>query len=513
MQPSVFSSSARFFTFLIELLPILLVIMLRLAVICNGPITDDGFYAMYAMLAHDTLSAGKNLPHVGMLYLYPILCSFVFSWDINHLVALRLCDMIVACLVAWQLFKLLQEESGNIWFAGIAAAVFSLAVNQPLFIQSGFKNAGFAAWLCLIPALRLGLAQTEEKRYSCFLCGALTCLGIFLRETFCLLAPLGLFSLFFYRGRRAAWHYFLGGIFTAGIVVTILVWARGGITNIIDAYNMFRIMAIEFGKRTSNSPLWLNLSFNEGWFLLPCIVFLLTTGIISLWKKQLHFGRMLFWLLVAFLPLAEVMSKGGYGYHFSFCLYGFAGLTAYLYRCVSDKGYLFKAAAFGLMLASLVWGCVLSFPRPLEIFKAVPQVARLLPHQRWPQEMVEKSNYLLIADAILKNAPPNASMEVTGIYMVLHALTQYFPPMNSNNHVFDIGLYAMVNQFSPRDVMHYLRKNVPDIIVLSEREGFNVEVVKEALDMMPEYVAADYIGFSNERHYGGFTGTVFIRRP
>lgn len=489
----------------------LLVALLRLTLICGYPTTDEGFYAMHAMLAHDALSTGKGLPQLGVLQLYPTLCSFVFLWDINHLVALRLCDMVVACLVAWQLFRLLQQESGSMWFAGIAAAVFSLAVNQPLFIQSGFKNAGFIAWLCLIPALRLGLAETEKRRYTCFLCGALTCLGIFFRESFLLFALLGFFFLFFYRGRRAAWHYFFGGIFTAGIVMVILIFARGGITNIIEAYNIFRIMAIKFGEKTANTFYYLGLSIRAVRFLLPCVVFLLAAGITGLRERQLHFGRMLFWLLVAFLPLAEVMSKGGYGYHFSFCLYGFAGLTAYLYRYAN--GYLFKSVAFCLMLASLVWGCALSFPRPLEIFRAVPQVARLFPHQRWPQEMVEKSNYLLMADAVLKNTTPHASMEVTGAYMLLHVLTQRLPPANSGNHLFDVSFYALANDFSAKDVLHYLRKNAPDIIVLSERPGFKVEIVKEALDIMPEYIAADYIGLSNERHYGGFTGTVFIRKP
>lgn len=490
----------------------LLVALLRLTLICGYPTTDEGFYATYAMLAHDALSTGKGLPPLGVLQLYPTLCSFIFSWHINHLVALRLCDLAIACLTAWQLFKLLQEESGSTWFAGMSAAVFLLAVNQPLFIQSGFKNAGFMAWLCLIPALRLGLAQTEKRRYACFLCGALTCLGIFFRESFLLFALLGFFFLFFYRGKRAAWHYFLGGIFTAGIVMAVLIWARGGITNIIEAYHIFRIMAVKSGEKTANTLYYLGASVREVRFLLPCALFLLAAGITGLRERQLHFGRMFFWLLVAFLPLAEVMSKGGYGYHFSFCLYGFAGLTAYLYRCVSDKGYPFKAAAFCLMLASLVWGCALSFPRPREIFNAVPQVARLLFHQRWPQEMVEKSNYLLMADAILKNTPPHASMEVTGAYILLHVLTHRLPPENSGNHVFDVSYYALARDFSAEDVLHYLQKNVPDIIVLSERPGFNVEAVRDALAMMPEYVAADYIGLSNERHYGGFTGTVFIRK-
>ena len=516
MKFSLFSSSSstRSFTFWAGWCCVLPVILLRLTLAGGYPITDDGFYAMHAMLAHSTLSAGRGLPSLGVLQLYPTLCSFVFSWDINHLVALRLCDMAIAALVAWQLFRLLQQESGSTWFGGIVAAVFSLAVNQPLFIQNGFKNAGFMAWLCLIIALRLGLAASpeEERRYPWFLCGVLTCLGIFFRESFFPLAWLGLVSLFFYRGKRAAWFYFLGGISTAGILLAVLVLARGGITNIIDAYKMFMVMAVETGKRASNTPLWLSLSFREVCFLLPVALFLLIACVMGFRGKQIHFKRMFFWLMAAFLPLAEVVSKGGYGYHFSFALYGFAGLTAYVYRCAAYKGNLFKVIGLGLMLASLVWGCVLSFPRPFEVFNAVPQIARLLPHQRWPQEMVEKSNYLLMADAILKNSRSDASMEITGLYMSLYVVTQRLPLLHSNNHLFDIGLYALVNQFSPNDTVHYLQEKAPDIVVLSERSEYNTEVVKKALDNMPEYQAVAYIGSSDKRHYGGFTGTVFVRK-
>lgn len=487
-----------------------LVVMLRLTLVCASPSTDEGFYALYAMLAYNSISAGDGLPQIGVLNLYPALCSFIFSWQINHIIALRLCDMFIASLVAWQLFRLLEQESGSTLIGGIITVIFALAVNQPLFIQSGFKNAAFMAWLCLIPAMRIGLCITQKNHKAYFLCGVLTCLGIFFRESFFPFALFGFISLLFYRGFRAAWLYVLGGVSVGITLIAILVFARGGIGNIIDAYRMFKNMALELGSRTSNTLYNLDVSAVEVRFLLPLAFFALIACFLGMREKKLHFARIAFWLGIALIPLSEVMSKGGYPYHFSFCLYGFAGLIAYIAGYVNTKSTILKVIGLGIVLISMVWVCILSFPQPQKIVRAISEISRMLPHQKWPQEMVDSSNYLLMAEAITKNSRQGSSMEVTGAYMLLHVLTQRMPPITSKNHLFDLALFAMVNGYSVEDIKDYLIKT--DIIVLSERPGFNTEVVREVLEQMPEYVAIKYIGASNERHYGGFTAIIFIRK-
>ena len=82
---------------LVFLVMIAAVIMPRIMIAGALPSTDEGFYAYFSQIAYASLSNGHGLPNTGMLMLYPISLSWVFGLPVNHILFLRLVDMLVNC--------------------------------------------------------------------------------------------------------------------------------------------------------------------------------------------------------------------------------------------------------------------------------------------------------------------------------------------------------------------------------------------------------------------------------
>ena len=501
---------------LIGLLVVASAVALRLSVITGLPFTDEGFYAWLSMMTHRSLAAGEGLPPINVLALYPTLLSFVFSWSINHIIALRLCDLLVAALVAWQLFRLTSQESGNALVGGLIAFIFTVALNLPIFINSGFKNAAFAAWLFLLPALRLGLRAEREEARTFFLCGLLACIGFFCRESTAPLSLVGFIAILAARGRRCALSYAAGGGLMAVAIIALFAYARGGLGNIIEAYAQFYSMQMKLIAPAVNTFKNFKITAKEIIFLAPAAAAILIAGALGAAAKDLRKARIFFWLAVSLAPLTEILFKGGYPYHFSFAFYGLSGLAAYTGRSWQTPRPWLRPS---LLFIGLLWGVSLILGLGLlaqargPARRAIPAITRMLPEQTWPAEMLNTSNYLMMADAIIRNSSPDDTLEVSGCYYLLYALTLRFPPPDKTNHLFDLGFHAIANDLSAEDMRRYLENNQTNIVVLSGRSGLDVEVVKNALEGMPQYHMREYVGWSAERHYGGFTGAIYVRRP
>lgn len=485
-------------------------VLLRLPLITALPFTDEGFYALHSMLAHKSLIEGEGLPPLGVLHFYPTLLSFVFSWDSNPILALRLSDAVVAALVAWQLFRLTSQESGSAVVGGIIALLFTTALNRPLFIDSGFKNAAFAAWLFLLPALRLGLRTEPESVRTFFGVGVLACIGIFFRESCAPLGAAGFLSIRIKKGRRCAIAFAAGGVTAAVTLICLFAYARGGINNIIDAYSEMAVMLVQIGA-VIDTLLYLKLTAKELFFLVPTAAAALIMGLYGISAHALRKGHIVFWSAVSFAPLIEILTKGGHPYSFSFALYGFAGLTAYTARLWRTAPRSTALVFLGCLSISLVWGSIPLVQASTKTLQAVTDIARRLPEQQWPAETINSSNYLLMADAITRHSSPEDTLEVSGNYMLLHVLTRRFPPPDKTNHLLDLGHYALVHHFTVDEMQRHLEKHRTNVVILSERPGFNVDVVKDALAGMPQYRAVEYVGKA-PRHYGGFTGVVYVRK-
>jgi hypothetical protein len=487
-------------------------VFMRLAVVCNFPATDEGYYAFHAMLAHDALAASGGLYPLGPLHLYPLLLSFVFSWDINHIVALRLCDIVAAVLMAWQWFRLLERESDSLWAGFLLALLVVFAFNLPIFIQYGFKNSLSVSFIFLIAALRMGLNGNGNTARTWLVCGALTAVAILFREALLPFAVAGFLGVLAAYGRRDALLYAAGGLAAALPVLACLAVARGGgASNIIEAYFVFSAMAEEAGKLTSQSLSYLKASLSDVRFLALSGGALLIGGLFAAIRGRLIYGRILFWTLIAAAPLFEIFTKGGWPYHYSTCLLGLSGLAACLFRIGRESA---PRAAPCVAIAALTSSLILSLPQAENIPKRAAETLRRLPamlaQTSWPADMIPRSNYLLMAQAVKDAAKPGDTLLISGHYFILYPLTGLLPP-KTDNHLFDPGLLALARKLSADSLRTRVAAENPDIVVHSHRPGTGADILEKALTLLPQYRKVAEIPIDRSKHYGGFSGSVYVK--
>ena len=485
--------------------------VMRLTVICNFPATDEGYYAFHAMLAHNALSNSGNLPPLGPLHIYPILLSFLFSYDINHLIALRLCDLVMAVLMAWQWYRLMEEESNGLWVGFFLALLAVFAFNHSLFAQYGFKNSIGVSFIFLILALRIGLNDNAKTQRIWIICGALTAVAVLFREALAPFAVIGFLSILIGYGRRAAILYAFGGIIVTVFILACLAIARGGLTNILEAYYTFSAMARESGKLTAQSVQSLKASLEAIGFLVPIGGILLLGGILTAMRGGTLPWRALFWLAIAVTPLFEVFTKGGYPYHYSTCLLGLSGLAACLFRTCREFAPRAVSCTAIMAFASALF---LAYPQAVELPRQMVENLRRLPlmlfQASWPDDMVARSNYLLMARAIADAAKPPDTLMTSGHYFILYPLTGLLPP-KTDNHLFDPGLLALARKLSPDALRNRITAENPNIIVLSHRLGTGADVLGKALTLLPGYKKVAEIPIDITKDYGGFSGSIYAR--
>ena len=486
-------------------------IIMRLAAICSFPSTDEGYYSFHAMLAHDALSSSGSLYPLGPLHIYPIILSFVFSWDINHIIALRLCDLVVAVLMVWQWFRLMEQESDCLWMGFFLALLAVFAFNLPIFVQHGFKNSLSVSFIFLIAALRIGLNDNDKTMQTWLVCGVLTAIAVLFREALLPFAAIGFLGIFAAHGRRAALFYVVGGLVSALLVVACLAIARGGISNIFEAYSTFSAMARESGRLTAQSLSSLKNSLSSVSFLAPVGVLLLLGGLFTAVRDKVLHRRVLFWVAIAAAPLFEVLTKGGYPYHYSTCLLGLSGLTACLF--CSCRKFAPRATPCAAMMAFVV-SLFLAFPQATNIPRNAAETLRRLPgmlaQTSWPTEMISQSNYLQMAQAIMAVAKPGDTLMTSGHYHLLYPLTGLLPP-KTNNHLFDLGLLALGRKLSPDSLRIRVLAENSDVIVLSYRPGTGADILEKALALLPQYKKVAEIPIDSTKDYGEFSGSVFVK--
>jgi len=487
-------------------------IIMRLAVICKPPFTDDGFYALHSMLNYDAITKeGKLLP-LGVLQIYPILSSFIFAFDINHMLALRLLDMAIACIMAWLAYRLITQESDSVYVGFFISSMFVLAMNQELFIQRGFKNSIFVALVFLFISLRKGLENKLNSQNTWIVCGVFVGISICFREAFITFAIVGFFSILFSYGLRSSLSFVFGSVISIAIIISILAIGRGGFWNIVEAYSMFSSAAQISGKLASNSMLWFELTGKEINFLMPAFFLFVLGLVIGFFRKKVTLLPVTFWLAVSVAPLPEIVAKGGYGYHFAVCLVGLSGLFAYTFRAWKINHSLLSSFAVFIVF---VITFLLAFSRLPHGHTLVTNIAYLISHvpqKDWPAEQVYSSHYLLTADTIRRLSKPNDTLETSGINFNVFVPSGLLPPLWSNNHLFDLGMTALAKNWSAYQLAEQIKINKTNIIFVSDRPGFGAEILKDAMLLLPEYTMAAYIPVDPSKDYGGFSGGIYMRQ-
>lgn len=442
----------------------------RLMVVGGLPMTDEGSYAYYAQAIHANFAAGKGLFDWGPLVLYPILVSCVFGLAANHLVLLRLVDMLVAIVASWLLCRVIEHESGSRVGGALISLVSLFTMNQNVFIDCGFKNSMFAAYVPLFLALRLGQCATSKAYVTWGLAGALAALAVLLRETFLHFFIVGAIAIVMTHGWRASLRFTLGAV-VAGLLVTLgICAARGGIANLIAGYRNYGVFfAASVDQRVSLFISEGIISANEAMVAL----ILGGLGIVSIVTGLFTHNRPVspkhftFWLFVALVPLLEPATKVGYAYHFAVCLPGIAGLAALGWKSAgtgSGASTKLRLAAFTVAVSVL-----LLLPKIIPLANSWPSTRDTLQSigtGSWPSNQTEWSNYLLAAEAIRKVAPPNGTLGITDQMTALFPLTGLLP---SSNDLHNLSTALLKLDGDEMRLTQALLACPPDVLMVTDR--------------------------------------------
>ena len=500
-------------TIIVVLVAFAAVAVPRLMLLGGLPATDEGVYAYYAQIIHASLTAGNGLPDTGGLMLYSLLLNWVFAFDTNPLMTLRLVDMLVALGAGCILHRVIEMESRSRLGASLICLLFLFTMNQPVFIQYGFKNSMNAAYVPLFTALWLcGPCCTTYTARRWIGIGALLSVAILLRETFLPLMILGALAVLAGHGLRPFGCVMLGAFGTGTLITGAILTIRGGIVATLNSYlDAARIYASMADQRVE-------LFFGSGALALnEAAVSLVVAGaglIVTLacsisGRKLAHpLPRLAFWLAAVFIPLIEPASKIGFPYHFSVCLPGLAGLAALGWRNLCEGRSVFwprlAACTLGIALLAAV------IPRLMPLGANWPQTREALASFRsgqWPESFTNKTNYLLAAKAIRQGMPPSGTVAVGGYMYTLYPLTGFLPPKpefaNLTNTIIQLELSI------PR-LRAALLRCPPDVVMTTSRTDWpGGPEILAAVRETGIYKEIAEIPTTNDRAYGGFGGLVF----
>jgi uncharacterized membrane protein len=503
-------------TELSDRLLILLVVVIgvgfpHLMVAGSLPGTDEGVLAYFSQIIHSSIASGKGLPDTGMLVLYPMLLSWVFELPVNHIIFLRLTDTVVAMVGGWILYRVIETESRSRVGASLITLVFLFTMNQPLFIQAGFKNGIFAAYVPLFLALRLAQGAFIARDKTWLLVGALMALAVLLRETFLPFIIVGAFAVLLAQGWSGFFRYSFGALLGGVTIMFFILSARGGFQQLLESYRdaggLYASVANE------RIPLFISNGISSAKEAAVCLSFAGVSIVLlilnALWRRcPKTLGRISFWIVVALVPLIEPFSKIGFPYHFAVCLPGLAGLSALAWRKLVIEKTSNKKMAFATSFALV------------HLIALLPAVVMLagywgstrnnlmsVNNSAWPMEAVSQSNYLLAADAIRKASPPNGTLSVSGFMFSLYPLTGLLPPSYDMAHL--TGLFIKLGS-DERRFEQALKACPPDVLMTTTRTELpGSDAIAKIVRETGLYEPVATIPIAPGKSYWNFGGTVY----
>lgn len=489
------------------------VAMPRILLIGGLPATDEGVFAYFAQIVHASLATGKGLPDTGPLMLYPLLLNWVFAFDASPLIVLRLVDMLLSMAAGYAFYRVIEVESRSRIGALLICLLFLFTMNLQVFIQHGFKNSMYAAYVPLLTALWLGLTAPVGASFRRWITiGLLLSVAVLLRETFLPLVAVGTLAVLLQRGFRTFFYLMAGAIASGLLIAGLIIAARGGVSSLLESYQgaakIYAAMADKRSELFVSSGKQFMQEANVAIFV--AIVGFLVALIFSVGKNGItSLPKLGFWLAVALVPLIEPASKIGFPYHFSVCLPGLAGLAALGWRniCYGSQQALrfhLACAAMGMAVLAMI------IPRAMGLCGNWPQAREVLAtfqSGRWPEIFTDKSNYLLAAQVIRQAAPSEGTVAVSGYMYALYPLTGLLPPKpefaNLTNTIIDMEL-------SENLLRDALLRCPPDIVMTTSRTDWpGSSEILAAVRGTGIYEEIAEVPTTNYRAYGSFGGLIF----
>ncbi|MDR0736642.1 MAG: glycosyltransferase family 39 protein [Zoogloeaceae bacterium] len=498
----------------------------RLMVLGYPPVSDDGYYIYIAQQIYHSLANGQGIPDTGGISFYPMLCAWAPFLQYNPFIALRLIDLGVAVIMAFLLYKVLARICNNNTGAALITLVFTFTLNQPVFIDSGFKNSIVIAFVPLLLALYIGTRAIQDRKSgnTWWMAGALTALAVVFRETFVPFAVLGLVSVFIAQGKKAALQFFIGGMATGILLIGGVLAARGGIAETIAHYRSASIIfdTVPGDRRLENFITYGSMAIHSSVIAMTFSALAIVALLAAIFFRRdnsilLAAG---FWLFFIVTALIETATKICYAYHFAIALPGFAGLCALALREIiliwpvmrwmnKRINYVLAVASAILLVAWIYFSCsvlaMAHWPVTLETLIAAPG-------GKWPEKFTNQSDALFVAAEIKKVIPENGTLSINGGAHLLYPLTGHFPPAY---RLSDLSATAILLNFSIPDIRQVLLDCAPDVIMITVRDWLmatdgNAPLIESILATgIYEATTEILIGKQNSGH---FANVIIFRR-
>lgn len=443
------------------------------------PHIDEGSYAFFSLVYNHNLANGQPLAPLQGLSLWPLLLCWIPELPGMPLLWFRLADMLAALLAGWLLCAIVQRECGA--FSCLIAFAFLICMTDYKMVESGFKHSFFPAWACFFGAILL----LRKDGGHWFLAGALTALGVLLRETFFPFALLGLAASWKIGGHAKALTYAIGGIACSLLILGCIEWlAPGSLKAIYTGYvDRSLIYKIQSGS------IWINIHsylFRSIVMFSPAL--LLSMAIIA-WN--LSFSRknasqsaaiskaaIFFWLCACLIPLYETVIKIGFPYHYAQALPGLACLTGLYagqiqWKLPDFKSGWQKAKAFSLLFmgGAAILLAFAHLPAPAGLVQTARAAVEFQRYE-WPKEMISHSIPLELVGALREKLPHGGTVSTNALSMFIYPAGGFMPPLagkidpRDNYMMGDLSRFYIQAGMNKAILKNAILRNPPDMIAL-----------------------------------------------
>jgi hypothetical protein len=490
-------TSKSFHFFVAIIVAILTTGFLRLQLLSGAPETDGGFYTFTNQYFYYLLSNGEDLKKFP-LFLYQFMTSWVFGFEVNQFILLRLIDLLVAVTASFIFFKVILKESGSTLFSVITASALFIGMNNIEIIGYGYMNSIWAAYLPLFTALLVWQKSSKEDTFSFYVIGALVSLGVLLREPFLPFFLLAGVAIFIGYGWRVLHRYLIGSAILGFSVIAFLLMFRGW--DLLDLTNTYTngfflagtanwIWDIPAGREKVLR--YAIGTIKSNWFIfviaLASIIYLIKVYLSD--KKSVNMNRFYFWLAIGLLPLLEWFFKYGLPYHLANCLPGLLGLSAMSWRYInnneSKRINTSSLLVLGLMSLfvilptinhKIIQSSYIYTPKD-----AIYQAGNLSIFRT--KDSIARNQFLIAAAKIYGLSREDSTLAVNGFWQPLYPLTNLLPPIIELSSLRALFIHLDYNEDK---LIKVLEEHRPTLIFLSppnltDRTNFSSMVEKTNL--------------------------------
>lgn len=472
------------------------------------PATDEGIYAFNALMIYLNPPPGNVIPEFGTLSIYQTMLAWVFAFDVNHFILFRAIDALVASFAGLMLYLVASHESNSKPAGAVIAFIFLLTLNDPVFIQYGFKNSIFAASLPLLGAIAIGQRAKMYDMSAWFSAGALIAIAVLLREPFVIFVVLGVLVVFLKAGYSAMRAFILGVVITGGLLLLMMVLMRGGYQNLFQSYSDLALTykEIAYQRKTLYQTSMTAFAKNALSALILSVASIYWIAFAG-FKSPSFFYRFGFWLLLAIAPLLEPLLKNGYPYHYASTLFGLAGVVSLGWRAY------FERIAQDSRLAIVIGALAILFLIPKigkfsQIYEQYTDEWRgSIAKIGWPHVTVAQSNYLRIAEYIHSHSQGSATVAINGSMLGVIPLAKARP---SSPELAHLSYQYIKDNKDKKRLKAKIESCPPEFIMLTNSSPFqDTKVLTAIIQSIPEYRLSTYIPQSKKRHYGSFDALIF----